>query len=187
MKITGVVLAGGRGVRLQGADKGLALWRGRPLIEWVIERLGAQVDELIINANRNADRYAAYGYSVVGDGRAHFAGPLAGIEAAMACARHPWILCAPCDTPALPADLRGRLAEAARARAVPVAIAQSPEGLQPTVALIHTDLLDNLRGFLDSGQRRARDWLLQQAHVAVLFPQAEAFSNLNTPDQLQAD
>ena len=111
-KITGVVLAGGLGRRMGGSDKGLEELRGRPLAAWVVERLAPQVDELLISANRNGGRYAALGHRVLGDRIAGFAGPLAGLHAALEAAAHPLVATVPCDSPFLPGDLISRLLSA---------------------------------------------------------------------------
>ena len=108
--ITGVVFAGGQGRRMGGVDKGLVELDGRALVAHVIERLAPQVGELVINANQNRDRYAAFGYPVVADVIPDFAGPLAGLHAAMAAATTPYVVTSPCDSPFLPADLVARLA-----------------------------------------------------------------------------
>ena len=108
-KITGVILAGGLGRRMGGIDKGLQELRGRPMAQWVVERLAPQVDELLINANQNGERYAAFGHRIVPDQIPDFAGPLAGLHAALSAAAHPLVATAPCDSPFLPADLIIRL------------------------------------------------------------------------------
>jgi molybdopterin-guanine dinucleotide biosynthesis protein A len=109
-----VVLAGGLGRRMGGADKGLIEYQGRPLIEWALAALASQVDEIFISANRNLDRYAAYGYRVLPDTLPDFPGPLAGVLAALEAVDTGWLLVVPCDTPHLPADLASRLLQAAQ-------------------------------------------------------------------------
>lgn len=186
MPVTGVILAGGRGSRLGGVDKGLEVFHGRPLIEWVIERIAPQVDELLINANRNLDRYAGYGHRVIADQCTDFAGPLAGLQAALHHAAHDWVLCVPCDTPDLPHDLADRLRDALREHRHDIAVAATAQDLQPTITLTRRNLRAELDAFLASGQRRARDWISQHAFVAVHFDRAEGFANINTPDTLLA-
>ena len=111
--VTGLVLAGGLGRRMSadgaGVDKGLALLGGRPMVAHVIDRLAPQVGTLLINANRNADRYAAFAHPVIPDAIEGYAGPLAGLHAGMRAAATPWIVTAPCDSPFLPEDLVARL------------------------------------------------------------------------------
>lgn len=184
MPVTGVILAGGRGSRLGGIDKGLTPFNARPLVEWVMDRIAPQVDELLISANRNLDRYARYGHRVITDEAADFAGPLAGLQAAMRHASHDWVLCVPCDTPDLPADLVARLREALHGTTHDIAVAITTDGLHPTVTLTRRSLLVALDAFLASGQRRARDWITQQSYVAAPFEPAARFANLNTPTSL---
>ncbi len=107
--ITGVILAGGRGQRMGGVDKGLRELRGKPMVAWVLERFAPQVDEVLINANQNLDVYARFGHRVIPDEIGGFAGPLAGLQRGLSEARHALVATAPCDTPFLPADLVARL------------------------------------------------------------------------------
>ena len=114
-RITGVLLAGGQGSRMGGVDKGLVELAGRPMAAHALARLAPQVDELIINANQNLAAWQAFGHPVFGDDIGGFAGPLAGLHAALVRARHPLVVTAPCDSPFLPADLVERLATALHA------------------------------------------------------------------------
>src|SRR4051794_6346321 len=107
--VSGIVLAGGQGRRMGGVDKGLQPLRGKPMVEWVLERLSPQVGEIIINANQNAATYARFGHRVVGDEVSGFAGPLAGLHAGLKASRHAMAVTVPCDSPFLPADLVARL------------------------------------------------------------------------------
>ena len=103
--ITGLVLAGGMGRRMDSRDKGLIAFRGKPMVAHVIERLAPQVGSLIINANRNLDQYGGLGYPVVSDEVSGYAGPLAGLHAGLRACTTPLIVTAPCDSPFLPTDL----------------------------------------------------------------------------------
>ena len=107
--ITAAILAGGRGTRLGGADKGLEKLSGRPLVAHIIAALVPQCGTLLINANRNQPRYAAFGYPVVNDDNDDYLGPLAGMLSVLRAARTRHVLCVPCDAPLLPADLTTRL------------------------------------------------------------------------------
>ena len=95
--ISGLVLAGGQGRRMGGVDKGLELLNGRPLVAWVLERLAPQVDEILISANQNLEHYRSFGHPVLPDEVGGFAGPLAGLERALASARHDLVVTSPCD------------------------------------------------------------------------------------------
>lgn len=98
-RVAAVILAGGQGRRMGGADKGLLDYRGRPLVEWVLDALAPQVAEILISANRNLDRYARYGRRVLPDALPDFPGPLAGVLAALDAVDTEWLLAVPCDTP----------------------------------------------------------------------------------------
>jgi len=181
-EVTGLILAGGEGRRMGGADKGLLDYRGRPLVAEVIERFTPQVKTLIISVNRNLDAYRAFGYPVVTDASDARLGPLAGIAAGLAVCTTPWLAVCPCDCPDLPADWVARL-KAAVGRA-PLAVATTSAGLQPTVQLCRRELLPRLLDYLESGERRVAGWCRVGGAVMVPFADAAAFANLNRPDDL---
>ena len=183
--VAGAILAGGRGRRMGGEDKGLIPFRGRPLVAHLIERLAPQVDELLISANRNLDAYQALGLPVVSDDLEGFQGPLAGILAVLRRVQRPWLVVVPCDTPLVPSDLVTRLLEAARRQDRPAAVVHDGRRLQPLHLLLATDLADDLSTWLDDGGRRLESWLERhQPAVADFSDQPEAFANLNTPEAL---
>jgi len=184
-KVTGVVLAGGQGRRMGGVDKGLVPLRGRPMVEWVLERLRPQVDELIINANQNAARYAAFGDPVFPDDIGGFAGPLAGLHAALARASHPLVATAPCDSPFLPADLVDRLHRALVDADAQLAVARTFDQPHPVFCLCRRDVLPHLDAFLAAGGRKIDWWYATLKVVEVRFDDEEAaFRNINTRDEL---
>ena len=183
--VTGVVLAGGQGRRMGGVDKGLIAMRGRPLVEWVIERLQPQVGALLINANQNLERYAAIGHPVVRDAVGGFAGPLAGLHAALSAATTPWIVTAPCDSPFLPRDLVARLAAAVGD--AQLAVARTFDQAHPVFALVRRDVLPHLAAFLHGGGRKIDAWYASLLVVEVAFDdEADAFRNINTTAELAA-
>jgi len=183
--ITGVILAGGLGRRMGGVDKGLQLLNGKPMAQWAVERFAPQVDELLINANLNAAQYGAFGYPVVPDQIPDFAGPLAGLHAALARAAHPLVATVPCDSPFLPADLVSRLHAALDAKGADLAVAHTFEQAHPVFCLCRRDLLPHLTAFLESGGRKVDLWYATLKVVEVAFDdEAEAFSNINTRDEL---
>lgn len=183
--ITGVILAGGMGRRMGGVDKGLQPLQGRPMAAWVAERLAPQVDELLINANRNTERYAELGYPVFADRIPDFAGPLAGLHAALSAAAHPWVATAPCDSPFLPTDLIARLAGAMLAANTDLAVARTFNQPHPVFCLCKRDLLPHLTAYLQSGERKFDRWYATLKVVEVAFDdQADAFENINTPEEL---
>ena len=180
--ITTVILAGGKGARI-GGDKGLQLLRGKALIDWVLDAVRSQSDEVLINANANHEEYAARGCRVIADQISGSAGPLAGLQAALCGARHDWVVCVPCDTPFLPEDLIARL-YAAFGISTEAAVAVT-EGLrQPTIALYRKNILPKLDAFLDSGARKVGDWLNTLQVSEVVFEDAAAFANINSLDEL---
>jgi molybdopterin-guanine dinucleotide biosynthesis protein A len=186
-RITGLVLAGGQGRRMGGVDKGLAPLRGRPMVAWVIDRLAPQVHEVIINANLNQDEYGAFGHRVVGDEIGGFAGPLAGLHAGLKVASHPFVVTVPCDSPFLPQDLVQRLLAASLAGHADVAVAKTGDQPHPVFALVRGSVLGHLTAFLAGGGRKIDAWYASLKVVEVPFDdQPEAFSNINTRDELAA-
>ena len=184
-KITGVILAGGLGRRMGGIDKGLQELRGRPMVHWVVERLAPQVDELLINANQNGERYAAFGHRVVPDQIPDFAGPLAGLHAALSAAEHPLVATAPCDSPFLPADLVSRLFSALTATNADLAVARTFDQPHPVFCLCRRDVLPHLTEFLAGGGRKIDRWYATLKLVEVAFDdEADAFENINTREEL---
>jgi len=185
--ITGVILAGGKGRRMGGQDKGWLELAGRPLVQHVIDGLLPQVDRLLINANRNQERYRALGYDVVDDPIADYAGPLAGFAAAMAAAGDDLILTVPCDGPRVPADMAKRLRDALEQQHGMIAVAHDGERLQPVHALIDSRLLPDLQAFLAEGGRKIDTWYARHAFISVDFSdQRAAFGNINDPEQQAA-
>jgi molybdopterin-guanine dinucleotide biosynthesis protein A len=188
-QITGLVLAGGRGSRMGGADKGLELLRGRPLVEHVLARLAPQVGSLAINANRHAERYATLGHPVWPDADKDFAGPLAGMLAGLRGASTDWLMTVPCDTPLFPADLVARLAaallaEGARAAMPVTRDAEGREQPQPVFCLLHRSLAEPLAAALAAGERKIERFTRGAGQVWVPFDDSEAFFNANTPEDL---
>ena len=185
MTVTGVILAGGQGSRMGGIDKGLRDFRGRPLVGHAIERLAPQVDELLINANRNPEAYARFGYPVVADEIAGFAGPLAGFERGLAHARGDRVVTAPCDSPFLPMDLVQRLRGALEERSADLAVAKTGDQAHPVFSLMRRPVHGSLRDFLAGGERKIDRWYAGLAVVEVAFDdQPEAFLNINTLAEL---
>ena len=185
--ITGLVLAGGQGRRMGSVDKGLVVLQGRPLIRHVIERFGAQVDEILINANRNIADYEALGYPVIRDHVEGFAGPLAGLHAGLMHAEHPLVATAPCDSPFLPLDLVARLSKALAAGQKDLAVARTADQPHPVFALVRRSVLPHLARFLAGGGRKIDAWYASLKTVEVAFDdEADAFRNINTAAELQA-
>jgi len=183
--VTGVVLAGGQGRRMGGADKGLVALGGRPMVAHVLDRIAPQVAEVLINANQNADRYAALGYPVVPDAVGGFAGPLAGLHAGLCRAAHALVVTVPCDSPFLPADLVARLAAALEADRAQLAVARTFDQPHPVFCLVRREVLPHLESFLAGGGRKIDAWYATLSVVEVPFDdEADAFRNINTAGEL---
>lgn len=182
-----MILAGGRGTRMGSVDKGLKILRGKPMVQWVAERFGAQVDELLINANQNIDTYAGLGYRVIPDEIAGFAGPLAGLQRGLAEAAHELVATAPCDSPFLPLDLIARLRGALDRENAELAVARTGDQPHPVFCLCRRRVLPGLTDFLAGGGRKIDAWYARLNTVEVPFDdQPDAFSNVNTEAELKA-
>ena len=186
--ITGLVLAGGRGSRMGGADKGLQPLQGRSLAQHAIERLRPQVGPLWVNANRNAEAYAAFGVPVCADPVAGQPGPLAGFLAGLGVCRTPWLAVVPCDVPRFPADLVARLGAGLEAAGAELAIAVTDEGgerrAHPVFCLLAATLRDDLAAALARDERRVQQWTRRHRCAEVVFD-AAALANANTGDDLR--
>jgi len=182
--VSGIVLAGGLGRRMGGVDKGLQPLHGKPMVEWVLARLRPQVSEILINANQNAERYAAFGHRVVPDAIGGYAGPLAGLHAGLKAAKHPLVATVPCDSPFLPEDLVQRLTSFLKDN--DLAVAKTGEQAHPVFVLTKKSISKNLEGFLSSGGRKVDAWYASLKVVEVSFDdEADAFRNINTLEELK--
>ncbi|HEX7157112.1 MAG TPA: molybdenum cofactor guanylyltransferase MobA, partial [Burkholderiaceae bacterium] len=150
-RVAGVVLAGGLGRRMGGVDKGLRPLRGKPMVQWVLERLSPQVDEVLINANRHLEEYSAFGCQVIPDRIGGFAGPLAGLHAALSATSLPLVATAPCDSPFLPADLVARLKQALFERRADLATVRAGMLTHPVFCICRRSVLPGLSAFLAQG------------------------------------
>lgn len=187
MSISGIVLAGGLARRMEGIDKGLMPFAGKPMIAHVLERLRPQVDEILISANRETERYAAYGFPVVADEIAGYAGPLAGLHRGMCVAQYPLLLSVPCDSPLLPADLADRLLKALQQSDADLALATTGNRTHPVFSLCRCSLKDHLFHYLQTGGRKMSDWHASLKVAEVPFDdELQAFANINTPEELES-
>lgn len=186
--ITGLILAGGRGERMGGIDKGLQTFRGLPLVQHAIQCLTPQVDALMINANHHLAQYAALGVPVCTDAYGDFAGPLAGMDAGLRTCETPLLMTAPCDCPFLPKDLSNRLYDALIKADADVAVAATGTSdsmqLHPVCCLLKATLQPQLSAYLKAGGRKVREWQAAQKMVVVHFADEFAFRNLNTLAEL---
>ncbi|WP_099706687.1 MULTISPECIES: molybdenum cofactor guanylyltransferase MobA [unclassified Erwinia] len=183
LPISGALLAGGQGSRMGGKDKGLLILQDCPLYQHVLRNLQPQVTSVVINANRNIDRYAQSGLAVIRDSLADYPGPLAGILAVLNVVTSGWVAFAPCDMPWLPADWVNRLWQ--HRENAPAVWVKSQQRDHPTLAIISADLRGELQDYLATGQRRLMQFLMQAGgHAVRLNDEERCFANINTPADL---
>ena len=192
--VTGVVLAGGRGMRMGGVDKGLQLWHGTALALYALDRLRPQVGQVIINANRNLADYAAFGVPVCSDTLPDYAGPLAGFVTALRHCTTPFLMTVACDTPGFPTDLVRRLGAGLQHSASDVAmpttlqvdaVDQTVVFKQPVFCLMRRTLLQDLEQYTAAGGRKIDAWTSRHKTALVPFDTPQGFFNINTLAQLQ--
>jgi molybdopterin-guanine dinucleotide biosynthesis protein A len=185
--VTGVILAGGKARRMGGQDKGLVSINDRPMIAYAIDALRPQVSGLLINANRNRDSYARFGYPIVADAERDFLGPLAGCASGMLAASTPYIAVAPCDSPLLCGNLVQRLYTALTAGGSRIAVAHDGRRLQPVFALLDCTLLNDLTGYLADSGRKIDQWYDRHGYaIADCSDVPESFLNINAPADKQS-
>lgn len=184
--LTGVLLAGGRGQRMGGCDKGLVSLAGEPLIAQGIRRLRPQVAELLISANRHVEQYRQWGYRVISDRmEERYRGPLAGLLAALDVATTPYVLTAPCDSPLLPPDYAARMWTALQDAHATVSVAYGAGSWQPVFALVAVSVRDDLAAWLAAEEGGMKRWLQRHRPAVVVFPdQPGGWRNVNTPQHL---
>jgi molybdenum cofactor guanylyltransferase len=181
--ITALILAGGRGRRMGGNDKGLLPFGAGLLVGHIIEAIRPQVGSVMISANRNHDVYREFGLPVLGDPLEDFQGPLAGFLAGLQALEGEYLLTLPCDGPVVVPDLARRLADGLEGAQAQIAVAHDGRRLQPVYCLLHRGTLDSLRQALDDGERKIDRWYPRQPWVTVDFSDVpEQFNNINTPD-----
>ena len=184
--VTGLILAGGKGSRMGGVDKGLQAFRGKRLVDHVHERFAPQVGGIIINANQNHEEYKSFGVRVVSDAIGGFAGPLAGLHTGLSVSKRPFLASVPCDSPFLPTDLVERLCARLDETGSELAVAKTGEQPHPVFSLMRRGVFDHLGDFLKGGGRKIDAWYATLNVVEVAFDdEPEAFSNINTLEELQ--
>ena len=185
--ITGIVLAGGKGRRMGGVDKGLELLAGRPMAAYAVAALQTQCAQVLLNANRNASAYAQLGCQVFCDQTGDFDGPLAGIASGLAQATTKLVLFAPCDSPLVSAELGPRLYGELESNSADIAVAHDGERLHPVFALMRAELATSAFAYLARGERKIDRWFAEHATIEVqLVDMAESFLNVNRMDEKAA-
>lgn len=185
--ITGVILAGGQARRMEGQDKGLVLLNNKPMIEYVIDILNPQVGKLLLNANRNHDKYSEYGFDIISDELSGYCGPLAGMASSLNKTDTPYMLTAPCDSPFIPDDLVQRLATALENEKADISVAHNGERMQPVFCLMKKELMSSMNTFLKNGERKIDKWFNQHTLAIADFSDIpKTFDNLNTIEDIEA-
>lgn len=184
--ITGLVLAGGLGRRMGGADKGLVTLAGQPMVAHVLAALRPQVGPLLVNANRNAERYAAFAHPVIADETDGYLGPLAGVLTGLRHCTTELLVTAPCDAPLVAPDLVARLHAALAAAAADLAVASDGERQQPVFLLLRAKLAPSLEAYLAGGGRKIDAWFAQLRVAEGNFSdEPDTFVNVNDPGERQ--
>lgn len=186
MRISSIILSGGRATRMSCVDKGLVTLQDKPLVAHVIARLKPQADEIFINANREIATYSTFGYRVLQDDTDEFLGPLAGFLLGLQHAQYEYVLTVPCDSPLLPFDLSERLLNGMTEARADIAVASSDGNTHPVFCLMKKSVLPSLIEFLDAGERKVSTWQKSQNYIEVDFSDnSHGFINLNTFDDLK--
>ncbi len=187
MGVSAIILSGGRATRMNGVDKGLVTLQNKPLIAHVIERLKPQVDEILINANREITAYKKFGYPVLQDENSDYIGPLAGFSQGLQHAQHEYILTVPCDSPLLPLDLAERLLKGILESRTDIAVASCAGDTHQVFCLCKKNVLSSLLEYLANGGRKVSAWHKSQKYTEVDFSDnPDGFTNLNTFEDLAA-
>lgn len=187
MKVSAIILAGGRATRMNGQDKGLIRLQKKPLVQHVIERVMPQVDEILLNANREIEQYKAFNLPVLQDDNPDFIGPLAGFSLGLKYCKHDYLLAVPCDSPLIPEDLVARLMKALLDKGSDIATAKSGDYNHPVFCLMKKSVLPSLTTYLEKGERKVSTWQKSLKSIEVEFNDCdEAFINLNTFEELEA-
>lgn len=184
MGVSGLILAGGKATRMQGANKALIPFLGRAMISHVIERLSSQADEIFINANQDIADYQAFHLPVLSDAFGEFPGPLAGLYAGLKASQQDWVVCVPCDSPLLPKNLVQGLMKTATKEKADIAIARTDVQNHPVFCLCKKSLAADLASYLHAGGRKVSEWQQKHYCIEVHFDDESAFSNINTFEEL---
>ncbi len=183
--ITAILLAGGKGQRLGGKDKGLVTFKTKPLIEYAIDVALAQAPNIIISANRNLTLYQTYRYPIYADQIDTFEGPLSGIHTCLQYVRTPYAFILACDIPQCPHDIINLLMNCMLENNADSCMIHDGKRAQPLISLIKTALKNDLETFLVDGQRKTLSWFLSTNHCFYLYESPKnLFNNINTTKQL---
>ena len=184
-EITGAILAGGQARRMQGQDKGLILFKNKPLIEHVIDIFKPQVGKLVINANRNHTKYGQYGLKIIADEFNDYLGPLAGMASVLNVIKTPYLVTAPCDCPFLSTELVSYLSQAMTDENADISVAHNGERLQPVFCMLKRSLMTSINQYLDNGNRKIDEWFKgHNMAIADLSNFPDSFKNFNSHQEI---
>jgi len=184
-EITGVILAGGRARRMGGVDKGLVLFKGKPLIEHVIKAFEPQVSNLLLNVNRNYEKYKNYGLEIVSDEMEDYCGPLAGMSSALNKIDTPYLATAPCDTPFISKNIVENLSLSMLNEKTEISVAHNGDRLQPVFCMMKKTMITSINNYLKKGGRKIDHWFNQHSvSVVDLSGNPECFKNFNSKDEI---
>ncbi len=186
IRVSGLILAGGRARRMNGKDKGLVLLAGTSLIEHCVRTLSPQVNQLFISANRNVSHYQRFNVPILQDFTDNHEGPLAGLQCALTASKEMPVLVVPCDAPLFPDQLAKRLLEVYEKDTYYAIVPHDGTRLQPLFSLFPPSSLESLNEYLTTGQRKVETWVTSLPYKVVDFSnQSEQFLNINTIDDLR--
>lgn len=182
---TGVILAGGLARRMGNIDKGLIELKGQPMVHYALRALKPVVKDIVINANRNQDRYARFGYPVIADKSRNFDGPLAGILSTLLKIESRYLVTVPCDSPLISSDMLKTLINGMKDPEVEICVADDGDRIHPVFLVLKTSLVESLKNYLATGKRKIDTWLYQHHTKEIDFSgNAHCFQNVNTADEL---
>jgi len=183
--VTAVILAGGKGRRMEGANKGLMRLNQKPLIAYALDRITPQSHSQIISANQNLEEYQQFQRQVVSDHESDFQGPLSGLLSCKNKILTDLVLSIPCDTPFIPDNLLAKMLNTYNEGAYDICVVHDGQQMQNLFLLFPASLLEQLQDFFQQGNRRVSDWIKQNVYQCVDFSnQQECFININTLDSL---
>jgi molybdopterin-guanine dinucleotide biosynthesis protein A len=184
--VTGVILSGGVARRMGCIDKGLVNINGKPMIEYMINKLEPQVSAIMINANRNEIAYQRYGFPVVADDYTGFNGPLAGMASCLRRVETEYMVTVPCDCPLIPVDLVARLYRDLVAKQADISVVNDGNRIHPVLVMLKKDMLDSMLAYMNEGRRKVDTWLSQHALAETDFSdEADAFYNINNMEDIE--
>jgi molybdopterin-guanine dinucleotide biosynthesis protein A len=184
-KIAVVILAGGQSKRMQVQNKATVLFKGKPLIGYVIDRMKSQAEHIFISTHQNQNDFDAFHLPLIDDMLTIHEGPLLGIFSSLQKIKTDWVQFVPCDAPNLPDNLIANLLKENKAKKTLIAVPETSDGLQSACLLCHSSTFNNLQDFFNLGGRKIEDWIRQLSFSIVRFHDQSQFININTQEELK--